>query len=121
VPFLDHKLVEFVATIPSKLKLKGWEKKHILIQSLKGILPDPILRRRKQGFSIPLGAWMKGPLRELLHDILSRDAMKETRIVNPDFVATLIDEHDRGLSNHETKLWALTVFIVWYKTYLAGQ
>jgi len=67
VPFLDHKLVEFVATIPARYKLKGWKKKDVLIRALSGILPRETLARRKQGFSIPLSTWLRGPVGEPVH------------------------------------------------------
>ncbi len=118
VPFLDHKLVEFVATIPSQLKLKGWEKKHILIKSLEGILPDSILRRRKQGFSIPLGAWLRGPLRDLVRTTLSGNALRDLGLFNLQAVERMLDEHDRGVRNYETQLWALMIFAIWHQTYM---
>ncbi len=118
VPFLDHKLVEFVATIPSGLKLKGWEKKHILIESLRGVLPDAILRRRKQGFSIPLSHWLRGPLRSLLRDQLAESKLKRVGLFNISTVARIMDEHQRGVRNHETKLWALLTFVVWHDLYI---
>lgn len=118
VPFLDHKLVEFVATIPSGLKLKGWEKKHILIESLRGVLPDAILRRRKQGFSIPLSQWLKGPLRELLRDHLAGSGLKRIGLFNDSIITKIMDEHQRGVRNHETKLWSLLTFVVWHDLYI---
>ena len=118
VPFLDHKLVEFVATIPSHLKLKGWEKKHILIKSLEGILPDSILRRRKQGFSIPLGAWLRGPLRELLRTNLSGNALRDLGLFNLQTVERMLNDHDRGAKNYETQLWTLMVFVIWHRAYV---
>ena len=118
VPFLDHKLVEFVATIPSHLKLKGWEKKHILIKSLEGILPDSILRRRKQGFSIPLGAWLRGPLRELMRANLCGEALRDLGFFNVQAVERMLDEHDRGVRNYETQLWTLMIFAIWHRTYM---
>jgi asparagine synthase (glutamine-hydrolysing) len=118
VPFLDHKLVEFVATIPSQLKLKGWEKKHILIKSMEGILPDSILRRRKQGFSIPLGAWLRGPLRELVRTNLSGHALRDLGLFNVQSIERMLDDHDRGVRNYETQLWALMVFVIWHRAYM---
>jgi asparagine synthase (glutamine-hydrolysing) len=118
VPFLDHKLVEFVSTIPSQLKLKGWEKKHILIKSLEGVLPHSILNRRKQGFSIPLNRWLQGPLRDLLRSHLATSAIREIGLFNPVAIDRLLDEHDRGVHNHETQLWALLTFVMWRKAYL---
>ena len=91
VPFLDHKLVEFVATIPSQLKLKGWEKKHILIKSMEGILPDSILRRRKQGFSIPLGAWLRGPLRDLVYAHLSSSHLRDLGMFREKAIERMLD------------------------------
>ena len=118
VPFLDHKLVEFVATIPSHLKLKGWEKKHILIKSLEGLLPQSILNRRKQGFSIPLNHWLRGPLRDLLRSHLAASAIREMGLFNPMAIDRLLDEHDRGVQNHETQLWALLTFVLWHRSYI---
>jgi asparagine synthase (glutamine-hydrolysing) len=118
VPFLDHKLVEFVATIPSHLKLKGLEKKHILIQCFKGILPDSILNRRKQGFSIPLGAWLRGPLRELLRAHLSKQTLQDVGIFNVMAVEAMMDDHDRNARNYETQLWTVLTFVAWHRRYM---
>jgi asparagine synthase (glutamine-hydrolysing) len=118
VPFLDHKLVEFVATIPSRLKLKGWEKKHILIKSLEGILPRSTLRRRKQGFSIPLSQWLRGPLRELMRTTLSETALRDIGLFEPSAVLRLVDEHERQVRNHETRLWSLVTFSMWHRLYM---
>jgi len=121
VPFLDHKLVEFVATIPSNLKLKGWEKKHILIRSLEELLPPSILNRRKQGFSIPLDHWLRGPLRDLLRSYLTGSRLKELGLFNSSVIDTMLDEHDRGVHNHETQLWALLTFVLWHRAYMHGR
>ncbi len=121
VPFLDHKLVEFVATIPAQYKLKRWEKKYILIQSLKGIVPDRILHRRKQGFSIPLASWLRGPLKELVHTYLSPQALKGVGLFNSSAVAELLEEHDRLVRNHETRIWALLIFMLWHKMYIQSE
>ena len=118
VPFLDHKLVEFVATIPSQLKLKGWEKKHILIKSMEGILPDSILRRRKQGFSIPLGDWLRGPLRDLVYAHVSSSHLRDLGIFKEKAIESMLDEHARGQKNHETKMWALLMFCLWHQHFI---
>ena len=75
-PLLDHELMEFAASLPADLKLRGGEKKWILREALRGWLPDDILDRPKQGFSVPLGDWLRGDLRELARDVLldPRDA-----------------------------------------------
>ncbi len=118
VPFLDHKLVEFVATIPSKYKLKGWEKKYILIQALKGLVPEQILSRRKQGFSIPLAGWLRGPLREVAQTYLSPSALKEVGLFNVEAVQGLLKDHNALVRNHETKIWTLLTFVIWHRLYV---
>src|SRR5690606_29747102 len=65
-PLLDHKLVEFAATIPPEYRLKNGSTKHIFKQAMRGILPDGIIDRRKQGFAVPLGKWFRGELHDLL-------------------------------------------------------
>lgn len=117
VPFLDHKVVEFVATIPARYKLHGMLKKYVLIRSLHGILPENILVRRKQGFSIPLADWIRGPLRALVRDYLSPSATKELAVFDPEHVRSIIDQHDRGIRNWETKIWTLLVFSAWQRQY----
>lgn len=121
VPFLDHKFVEFVATIPSKYKLNGYKKKYVLIEALKGIVPDQILRRRKQGFSIPLANWLRGALRELVHSYLSVSSIKEAGFFDSRAVEKLLEEHDGLVRNHETKIWVLLIFMMWYRMYIQDK
>lgn len=118
VPFLDHKLVEFVATIPSKYKLHRWQKKYVLVQAFTGMVPKQVLTRKKQGFSIPLANWLRGPLRDLVQTYLSKKSLEDIGLFNPDTVAMLIDQHDRRVSNHETKIWALLTFMIWRELYM---
>jgi len=121
VPFLDHKFVEFVATIPSGYKLKRWQKKHILIRSLNGILPKTILSRRKRGFSIPLNSWLRGPLRDFVHTYLSKPALQDVGFFHHRAVARVLKEHDQGVKNHETKIWVLLIFMLWHKLYMCNN
>jgi len=118
VPFLDHKVVEFAATIPPQYKLKGWEKKHILIKAMKDILPNSVLKRRKQGFSIPLGDWLRGPLQDMVHSHLASSVVRQSGLFRVGTVERLIDEHKRGVRNHETKIWTLLVFVAWHRLYM---
>jgi len=121
VPFLDHELVEFVATIPAVYKLKRWQRKHILIQALDGILPKEILNRRKQGFSVPLNAWLRGPLRDLVHTCLAEPVLREIGFFDSQAVARIVREHEEGLRNHESRIWALLTFMLWHDLYVRNQ
>jgi asparagine synthase (glutamine-hydrolysing) len=121
VPFLDHKLVEFVATIPARYKLKMWKKKYALIRALSGTLPNAILARRKQGFSIPLATWLRAPLRDFVHTYLNESALRDVGLLNPKTVIRLLTEHDRGISNHETQIWVLLIFMLWHDLYIRNR
>ena len=118
VPFLDHKVVEFAATIPAQYKLHGMTKKYVLIKAMAGLLPQDILNRRKQGFSIPLSDWLRGPLREMLRFYLSPAAIEQVGFFNARTVVQLLNEHDRQVRNNETKLWVILSFMLWHDLYI---
>ncbi len=116
-PFLDHELAEYVAGIPFNLKLKGGRTKHILKAAARGLLPDEIIERKKHGFGIPLGAWLRrdiAPARELL---LSRRA-RERGLLNMAVVERLIDEHGAGKRDHNRQLWALLTLEEWHRQFV---
>jgi asparagine synthase (glutamine-hydrolysing) len=118
VPFLDHRLVEFTATIPSRFKLKGKSTKHILKQSLSNILPSEILQRGKEGFSIPIKNWLKEDLKPIMLDILDPAVVQRQGFFDPEFVQRLTNEHLTGVENHSHRLWAMMVFGIWQDIYL---
>ena len=118
VPFLDHKLVEFVATIPARYKLRIWQKKRVLIRALSETLPRGILTRRKQGFSIPLDNWLRTSLREFVHTHLGESALRRVGLFNARAVARILHEHEQGLANHETRIWTLLIFMLWHDLYI---
>jgi asparagine synthase (glutamine-hydrolysing) len=118
VPFLDHKFVEFVATIPSSLKLNGFETKYILKKAMSRILPKEVLYRDKQGFSIPIKNWLKNELRPLMEGVLSPERIKKEGFFNPSYIDMLKTEHLNGVENHSHRLWALMVFEIWQDLYL---
>ncbi len=113
VPILDYTVAEFAASIPARYKLKGQQKKHILKQSLKGVLPDTILYRKKAGFSLPIAAWIKGSLREMVLDVLSPDSLARAGLFNPEYVQRVIDDHMAGRRDNSRPIWGLTNFMLW--------
>ncbi len=118
VPFLDHRFVEFAASVPGNEKLQGKKSKVILKQSMKELLPKEILYRGKEGFSIPIKNWIKEDLKPMMMDILSPDKIKREGFFNIDFVEKLKKEHLDGVENHSHRLWALMVFGKWYDIYM---
>jgi asparagine synthase (glutamine-hydrolysing) len=121
VPFLDHRVVEFSATIPSQLKLAGLshqKTKYILKKAMENILPHEIIYRGKEGFSIPIKNWLKNELKPMLLDVLSPERIKSEGFFNPEYVEQLKREHFQNIENHSHRLWALMMFGIWYDNYI---
>jgi len=117
-PFLDYTFVEFAATIPSRLKLKGFTSKYILKKMLRGRVPDEVLTRKKIGFDIPLGPWIREELWDFVNDTLSPAALGRHGFFNAAYVRSLLEEHKAGAHNHRQLLWPLIIFQFWYDHYL---
>ncbi|TMA32378.1 MAG: asparagine synthetase B, partial [Deltaproteobacteria bacterium] len=111
-PFLDTKVVEFAARLPWRTKLSLTRTKVILKKAVRGVIPDEILRRPKKGFGIPVAAWLRGPLRELLEDALSE---KSLTVFDPAAVRGLVDKHLSGRADLRKPLWTLLMFQLWQK------
>ena len=119
-PFLDHAMVELAGRIPSRLKVHGLTTKYILKEALRGLLPAEILERRKQGFGVPVGRWLRGPLRGLLEEWLRPERVSEIGLFDAATTTRLVDEHVAGHANHAKVLWGLLVFDAWRERYLPG-
>jgi len=113
--FLDHRIAEFAASLPHSLKIRGTSQKYVLRELMNGKLPDSILRRKKEGFDIPVQAWLRGPLRELLRDTLSRDAVAQSQVFSPDGVEQLVNAHLSRKRNVGYHLWGLMTLFLWMK------
>jgi asparagine synthase (glutamine-hydrolysing) len=104
-PLLDHRVVEFAARLPSAMKLRGFDKKHVLKASQRGRIPDEVLDRRKQGFNAPVSQWLLGPLRGLAHDVLSSAPMREW--FDEPALQALWRQHERMERDNGLKLFGL--------------
>jgi len=118
-PFLDYTFVEFAATIPSNLKLHGFRSKYILKKALAGRLPDEILNKKKIGFDIPLGVWMRNDLKTFVQETLSPNRLRRHGYFDEAFVAGILKEHFAGTHNHRQLLWPLIIFQNWHDRYLS--
>jgi asparagine synthase (glutamine-hydrolysing) len=117
VPLLDHKVVEFAATIPPALQLHGDTTKHIFKRAMRGILPDAIIDRPKHGFAVPLERWFRGRLESVVQDLLLSPRCRERGIFNPRYIEQLLAMHERG-RNLDFQLWTLMSFELWCRTFL---
>lgn len=121
VPFLDHHLVEFAAQLPERMKLRGASTKHILRESMRDILPAAILKRKKMGFPVPFGAWIRGRFRPLIEDVVLGDRALDRGIFHADELFRLMKEHDSARVDHSERLWSLLNLELWQRRFLDGE
>ncbi len=109
-PLMDHPLVEWVATLPSSMKLRGDSGKHFLKRALEPHLPRDVLYRPKMGFAVPLARWFRGPLRQRVRDALLSGAMVECGMFDPAAMRRLVEQHESGRRDFSTALWTMLMF-----------
>jgi asparagine synthase (glutamine-hydrolysing) len=112
VPLLDHKVVEFAATIPPDLKLRNGTTKYIFKRALRGVLPDAILDRPKKGFSVPVTEWFRGDLEGFVRDLLLSSTARQRGIFDPRYIDRVLTRHRRG-RDLSGQLWTLVSFELW--------
>ena len=114
-PYLDHRLIEFAASLPDRFKISGNCQKLILRRLMKSKLPPSVLRRTKTGLDIPTHDWLRGPLRAFLEETLSPEAVKQTGLFRPEAIAGLIQDHMGRRANLGFHLWGLMILFLWMK------
>jgi asparagine synthase (glutamine-hydrolysing) len=117
-PFLDHRLVEFAASLPPSLKLRGLTRKYLLRKIVAGVLPERVVRRRKMGFGVPIDHWLRHELREMAGDVLLDARARGRGYFRPEVVRRYLDEHARGVAHHHGRLWSLLVLELWHRTHV---
>jgi asparagine synthase (glutamine-hydrolysing) len=120
-PLLDKDVVEFSATLPSDLKYRDGEKKFILKEAFKPVLPDDILYRKKMGFSVPLATWLREEIKELTEDYLFSKAQGIQQYFDMDVVKQLWQQHQEEKADHSTVLWSMLMFQMWWFRYIQSQ
>ena len=114
-PLMDHPLVEWLATLPSSLKMRGAEGKYLLKKAMEPHLPHDIMYRPKMGFAVPLARWFRGPLRQRVRDALLDGRMAETGWFNPQVIQQIVEQHESGVRDHSTPIWTLLMFDAFLK------
>lgn len=117
-PFLDKDLAEFVMTIPSAMKLKGFRTKWILKDALKNRLPRQTLLKAKQGFAVPVAKWLKEDLKGLLFDAFNEDKIKREGIFDYGYIKNLVGEFMRNKEDTRKEVWSLFMFEMWYDRWM---
>ena len=121
VPLLDHEVVEWSATLPPELKLKGQTGKHLLKRAFEPYVPEDLLYRPKQGFSVPLAAWFRGPLKDRVRQAVTGPSLAETGYFDPTALTRLVDQHQSGARDHSAPLWSLLMFESFLRGVTQGQ
>ena len=117
-PFLDHHVMEFAASLPEKFKLRGLTSKYLLKRILKKLLPAENLDRRKMGFGVPIGPWLRGKLQPFLRETLLADAVLRRGLFKPDAVRQLVELHTRGERDYSHQLWTLLMLELWFQRFI---
>lgn len=120
-PFLDHRLVEFAASLPSGLKLRGGTKKYILKKAAEKLLPAENIHRPKQGFGVPVGDWFRGELKDYLRDNLLDERALKRGYFKASAVREMIGLHLAGKRDYGRQLWALLVLELWHRRFMEGE
>jgi asparagine synthase (glutamine-hydrolysing) len=121
VPFLDHKLVEFAASLPNSSKIQGKGGKTLLRSAMRGVLPDAIIDRPKKGFPVPIGSWLRTTLRQFTHDHLLARESACSRYFDRDETARLVREHEQAGLDRSQEIWTLLVFEFWHRHFIENH
>ena len=121
VPLLDHKLVEFAASLPPQLKVKGLTRKYLLRKVSQALLPPEIISRKKKGFPMPMSLWFRKEARRFLRDALCPSALQRRGLFNPAFVEKLLCEHETSFADHGSILWGLLSVELWQRVFLDSR
>jgi asparagine synthase (glutamine-hydrolysing) len=117
-PFLDHHLIEFAASLPEKLKLRGLTTKYLLKRMLKKLLPAENLDRRKMGFGVPIGHWFRGKLQPFLRETILSERALNRGLFRPEAVKQLVELHTRGERDNSHQLWTLLMLELWFQRFI---
>jgi asparagine synthase (glutamine-hydrolysing) len=117
-PFLDHHLIEFAASLPEKFKLRGLTTKYLLKRMLKKLLPAENLDRRKMGFGVPIGHWLRGKLQPFLRETILSEKALNRGLFRPEVVKQLVELHVRGERDHSHQLWTLLMLELWFQRFI---
>jgi len=121
VPLLDHKLVEFAASLPQNLKVKGFARKYLLKKVSQAWLPPEIIQRKKKGFPVPFTLWFRKEARPFLRDALPPSTVRRRGLFNPLFVEKLLGEHESGFADHGSLLYGLLSVELWQRRFMDSR
>ena len=117
-PFLDHKLIEFAASLPENLKMRRFETKSLLKRVAARLVPPDVVYRRKMGFGVPIGDWFRGGMKGFVREVLLSEKSLKRGIVRPDAVRRYVDEHTNAQQDHAFQIWTLLMLELWFRRFI---
>lgn len=117
-PFLDHKLIEFAASLPENIKMRGVETKSLLKKVAARLVPKDVVYRRKMGFGVPIGKWFRGEMRDFIRSILLSESSLKRGIVKPEMLGRYVNEHTSASRDHSFQLWTLLMLELWFQRFI---
>jgi asparagine synthase (glutamine-hydrolysing) len=121
VPYLDHRVAETALAMPAGERLRGFRAKAVLRDAVADVVPPAIMARRKLGFPVPLGAWLRGPWRPVIDDLVLGPRPAARGLFERDALAQLAAEHQAGVADHGLRLWLLVNLELWQRTFIDGE
>ena len=118
-PLMDHEIVEWLATLPSSLKMRGGESKFLLKKAMEPHLPDDIMYRPKMGFAVPLARWFRGPLRQRVRSALLGGPMADSGWFDQATIRRMVEQHENGARDHSTPIWTLLMYDAFLRNVMA--
>lgn len=117
-PFLDHEVIEFAASLPETMKLRGLTSKYLLKRVLRKLLPSENLDRRKMGFGVPVGHWFRGKLEPFLRETILAEKALKRQLFKPEVVKRMVDQHVQGMRDYSHQLWTLMMLELWFQRFI---
>lgn len=117
-PFLDHNLIEFAASLPEHIKMRGFETKSLLKKVAARLVPNDVVYRRKMGFGVPIGKWFRGEMKDFVRGVLLCERSLKRGIVKPEILERYVDEHASARRDHSFQLWTLLMLELWFQRFI---
>ncbi|MDM7923130.1 MAG: asparagine synthase (glutamine-hydrolyzing), partial [Pyrinomonadaceae bacterium] len=117
-PFLDHNLIEFAASLPEHLKMRGFKTKSLLKKVAERLVPREVIYRRKMGFGVPVGKWFRSEMKGFVRDTLLSETAQNRGVVRPEVIRPDVDEHTSGKRDHAFQIWTLLMLELWYQRFI---
>lgn len=117
-PFLDHKVIEFAASLPAGMKMRGYQTKSLLKKVAARLVPKDVIYRRKMGFGVPIGKWFRGEMKDFVSEVLLSERSLGRGIIRPDVMRRVVNEHTNAERDHAFQLWAFLMLELWYQRFI---